>query len=183
MAAMSSELYADVSVRPAITADAAGIARLQLAIWAEGLGQDAVTGVDANAVESSWLEAITAPTDPRSRVLVAMAGPRLVGFAAGTPSNNSPADGEPWACELVALEVTPHERRNGHGSRLLAAVVDLARERGAHHIATWSFEADEIRLAFLRGAGLEEAGLRRRLPVPGGEREEILLSGAIGERY
>lgn len=180
---MTSELYADVSVRPAVPADAPGITRLQLAIWAEGLGEEAVRTLDALAVESSWLEAITSATDPRSRVLVAMAGPRLVGFAASTPSNNSPADGEAWACEIVALEVAAPERRQGHGSRLLTAVVDLARERGAHHVATWSFEADEVRLAFLRGAGLDEAGLRRRLPVPGGEREEILLSGAIGERY
>ena len=180
---MTSELYADVSVRPAVAADASPIARLQREIWVESLGEAAVLDVDEAAVQSSWLASITSPADPRSRVLVAMAGPRLVGFAAGTPSNNSPVDGEPWACELVALEVAQAERRQGHGSRLLAAVVDLARERGAHHVATWSFEADEIRLAFLRGAGLEEAGLRRRLPMPGGEREEILLSGAIGERY
>ncbi|TNU77286.1 GNAT family N-acetyltransferase [Miniimonas arenae] len=204
---------ADVSVRPAQPADAEAIARIQLAAWRATLGEQVVDGLDADAVAETWRRAAGAAPDPRARVLVAVAGPTVVGFAACAPSSGSlrvpdgeafdgerPAHGEPatgerptgdhrdgepssdgggWTAELLALEVAPDARRAGHGSRLLAAVADLARERGAHHLATWTVRSDAERTAFLEAAGLGEAGLRRRLDVPGGEVEEILLTAVL----
>lgn len=187
---MTSPLVADVAVRPATPADAAVITALQLDAWRERLGDDAVAGLDRAAVTASWASAISSPPDPRGRVLVATAGPRVVGFAASAPSSASlagsaaseSAEADGWTAELVALEIGGVDRREGHASRLLAAVVDLARERGAHHVGAWCLRGDEPRLAFLDAAGLAEAGVRRLLEVPGGEREEILLTGALGER-
>lgn len=189
---MTSALHADVAVRPATPTDAATIAALQLEAWSERVGPDAVTALDVHEVERTWGTAIATPPDARGRVLVATAGPRVVGFAATAPSSASlaataahdgdaPAD-DGWTAELVALEIGIADRRLGHGSRLLAAVVDLARERGAHHVAAWTLQDDAPRTAFLEAAGLAEAGVRRVLDVPGGERTEILLTGALGPR-
>lgn len=134
---------ADVSVRPAVAGDAAGIARVQRAAWAGALGEEVAAAIDPDSALTAWQGAI-ASGDERTRVLVAMAGPTLVGFAAVTPARRADdpsviADTEGgWTAEVTALEVDPSARREGHGSRLLAAVVDLSREAGAHHLAAWS---------------------------------------------
>ncbi|PFG19343.1 GNAT family N-acetyltransferase [Serinibacter salmoneus] len=177
---------ADVSVRPAVVTDAARIAEVQRTAWAGSLGEEVAAAVDPERASEAWAGAIAA-ADARTRVLVAMAGPHLVGFAAVTPARRADdptvvaeTDGG-WTAEITALEVDPATRREGHGSRLLAAVVDLSREAGAHHVAAWTLQGDEPRLAFLRGAGLEEAGLRRTLPLPTGEATEVLLTALLGE--
>ncbi|WP_245528840.1 GNAT family N-acetyltransferase [Beutenbergia cavernae] len=176
---------ADVSVRPAVPEDAARVARIQLAAWrtlhAGTPAEAAMAAVEEDAVATTWRASIERPPDPRHQVLVACAGPDVVGFAAAVPSRPAdPADpAEPGAVQIVALEVDPARRREGHASRLLAAVVDLARERGAHHVQAWSLETDEARMAFLTGAGLSPAGLRRTLDVPGAAMDEVLLTAAL----
>lgn len=175
---------ADVSVRPAVPEDAPEIARIQLAAWAHALGRAAVAGMDQEAVSEQWREAIAA-SDRRSRVLTALAGARAVGFAASTPARRTDGTSEgqqDWTVEIIALEIDAAHRRAGHGSRLVAATADLARERGGRRIAAWAMRTDEARLAFLTGAGLAEAGLARTLAIPGGEVEEILLTASLGAR-
>ncbi|ROR93894.1 L-amino acid N-acyltransferase YncA [Salana multivorans] len=170
---------ADVSVRPALPSDLPAIARIQLAAWADLLGPDVADGLDAIELERQWAAALSDP-DPRRRVLVALAGPRVVGFAAASPTQRSASDDDGWTGELVALEVEPTSRRAGHGSRLLAAAVDLARDAGAHHLGAWTMTHDPDRRAFLEGAGFAEAGLRRTLELPGPrEVEEILLTAVL----
>ncbi|GGB97581.1 GNAT family N-acetyltransferase [Cellulomonas carbonis] len=150
---------ADVSVRPATPGDETDVARIQLVAWrtdhGELLGSETLDAVDEEAVRRQWEQAIVAPPSPAHRVLVACAGPRVVGFVASAP------DGD--AVQLLALEVDPDHRRGGHGSRLLAACVDLARERGATRLVTWVLEGDEPRGRFLAGAGLGPDGARREL--------------------
>ncbi|WP_454294419.1 N-acetyltransferase family protein [Salana multivorans] len=172
---------ADVSVRPALTSDLPALARVQLGSWAELLGEEAVGALAAEALAAQWGEAV-ADRDPRRRVLVALEGARLVGFAASSPTARSEEDDAEggWTGELVALEVAAPFRRQGHGSRLLSAVVDLARDAGAHHVGAWTMTHDPARRSFLEAAGFAEAGLRLRLALPDGrEAEEILLTAAI----
>ncbi|GMA31769.1 GNAT family N-acetyltransferase [Litorihabitans aurantiacus] len=192
MTAPPSTPTADVSVRPALPQDAEVIADLQLTAWRERLGDAVVDGLEIADVARTWRDAVTSPPDRRGRVLVATAGPRVVGLAACAPSSASRAgeggttgsadDDGGWTAEVVALEVAPGDRRQGHASRLLAAAVDLARDAGAHHVAAWTLREDDARTAFLSSAGLAEAGVRRVLEVPSGDREEILLTGLIHPR-
>ena len=152
---------ADVSVRPATAGDEAPITRVQLRAWrashAGVVGEEALELLDAAAVRDRWAAAIDSPPSSGHRVLVACDGPFVVGFAAVMP-----ADG---GAEVVALEVDPDHQRGGHGSRLLAACVDLAREDGAHHLQTWVLDDDPAREQFLAGAGLGPDGSRRDLAV------------------
>lgn len=172
---------ADVSVRPAIADDAPDVARIQLAAWKNALGAEAIAGLDEGGVAAQWRESIAA-TDRRSRVMVALAGARPVGFAASTAArraDGSSEDQQDWTVEIIALEIDAAHRRAGHASRLLAATADLARERGGRRIAAWAMRSDEARIAFLTGAGLAEAGLLRKLETPSGEVEEILLTADL----
>lgn len=150
---------ADVSVRPALAEDAAAIAGTQLRSWradhGDVLGPDVLERIDAAAVLERWTAAIEHAPSPSYRVLVACAGARVVGVAASVPT----ADG----IEITALEVDPEHQRGGHGSRLLTACVDLARQEGAREVSTWVLDGDSGREQFLAGAGLGPDGGVRTL--------------------
>lgn len=152
-----------VSVRPARPVDAPAIGRVQLAAWrqvhAAALGAAAAT-LDAAAFADGWREAIEHPPSPAHRVLVALDGATVIGFAAlGAPARG--------VAELVALEMDPSHTRAGHGSRLLNAGADLAREDGASVLVAWVLEDDGARVGFLAGAGLAPDGVSRTLDVAG----------------
>jgi len=105
-----------------------------------------------------WLRAIELPPTQQHRVLVAMEGSELVGFAASGPSEDA-AD----AVEISTLVVEPRWGRRGHGSRLLAATVDHWREDAAGLAVTWIWERDDASRAFFLGAGWEPDGNARGL--------------------
>ena len=154
---------ADVSVRPATPDDDAAVTRVQLRAWrasrADVLGAAALEEIDAGVVRERWAAAIAAPPSRAHRVLVACDGPRVVGFAATAPV----PDGDATAVEVLALEVDPDHQKSGHGSRLLAACVDLAREDGATSVVTWVLEGDPARERVLAGSGLGPDGAERTL--------------------
>jgi GNAT superfamily N-acetyltransferase len=119
---------------------------------------DRLSGSD---LAGPWHAAVTAPPTARHAVLVACAGTTVIGLAALAPSTD--ADADITDAELVALEVDPAQQRAGHGSRLLAAVVDTARDRGFTAIRAWVAAPDDARRTFLESAGLRTDGARRRL--------------------
>jgi GNAT superfamily N-acetyltransferase len=145
---------ADVSVRPASPDDAASIARVQRVTWQtayrELLPAAVVDGWDDAAVTATWQAAIASPPSPAHTVLVAVDAGAVVGFAATAPAEESR--------ELSVLLVEPRWGRRGHGSRLLAAVADLARASGATALTTWLPEQDRVTSRFLETAGWAPAG-------------------------
>jgi GNAT superfamily N-acetyltransferase len=159
----------DVSVRPAVPGDERAIAAVQLAAWrtthGEALGDEVLDRIDPARLTEQWATAITSPPGRGYRVLVAVHGPRLVGFASVVPVTAPPGSGDDTpGGEILALEVEPGERRLGHGSRLLAAVVDLLRDEDrATSVQTWVVEGDAAREQFLGSAGLGDVGARRVL--------------------
>ncbi|MEE6280293.1 GNAT family N-acetyltransferase [Georgenia sunbinii] len=164
---------ADVSVRPAIPEDAALVTSVQLQAWQRrGLVAAAqLAAIDTAAVRARWLEGISKPPSAQHRVLAACDGSLVVGFAAYAPAAavELPAAGPVTdAVEILALEVVADHTRHGHGSRLLAACVDLATDAGAGTLLTWATDDDDPRTRFLHSAGFAPGGLRRELPTPGG---------------
>ncbi|MGK5555137.1 N-acetyltransferase family protein [Actinomadura kijaniata] len=163
---------ADVGVRPARRADAAAVAAVQVRAWRQGYRDllpaavlAEVTGPEAEqAWRDRWAESISSPPSPRHRVLVAVANDLVTGFAAHAPAED--ADQDPaTVAELLTLLVDPPHARAGHGSRLLAATVDLLREDGAETLLTWAFEEDRVLRAFLGSAGWAPDGAARTLDM------------------
>lgn len=151
---------ADVSVRPARPEDAERVARVQLLTWRAAYGgflPPEALDVPEEQAAALWLHAVEAPPTPAHRLLVAMEGPELVGFAASGPAEDEDA------VELTALLVEPRWGRRGHGSRLLAATVDHWQGDGASTAVTWVWERDRASIGFLEGAGWERDGLVRGL--------------------
>ncbi|MGV8965388.1 MAG: GNAT family N-acetyltransferase [Cellulomonas sp.] len=165
---------ADVSVRPAVPGDEVAITEIQLAVWRSGhadvLGTDALDRLDAAAFRARWAAAITRPPGAGYRVLAACEGATVVGFAAvrPLPADGSTPDALPGG-ELLALEVATAAQRTGHGSRLLAAAVDLLRQDGAGYLVAWVLDGDAARAQFLRASGLGPDNTVRELatgPTP-----------------
>ncbi|MGY2082128.1 N-acetyltransferase family protein [Blastococcus sp. SYSU DS0539] len=150
---------ADVSVRPARPDDAAAIARVQGITWRTAyravLPAEVLDAWDEAAVAASWRAAVTTPPSPSHRVLVAVEKDAVVGFAAVAPG----AD----AAEVTTLLVEPRWGRRGHGSRLLAAVTDLAAAGGIGRLEVWLAESDRASSDFYESAGWEPDGWARTL--------------------
>lgn len=160
---------ADASVRPAVADDAPELARIQAAVWSAvhpGLPDDVLAAVGSVEAAEQWRRSASAPPTPRHRVLTALAGETVVGFAALAPASDPdtiPAlDGE-----LLALCVDPTATSAGHGSRLVNAVADLARIDGSHHLHAWLADAETGLRDFLVGAGWAADGARRSLDLRG----------------
>ncbi|MEV3927636.1 GNAT family N-acetyltransferase [Actinomadura coerulea] len=163
---------ADVGVRPARRADAAAVAGIQVRAWRHGyrdlLPADVLSQVTSDAAverwRDRWAEAATAPPSPRHRLLVAVASDLVVGFAAHAPAEDADLD-PAGAAEMITLLVDPLHTRAGHGSRLLAATVDLLREDGFTTLVSWVFEGDEVTRTFLGSAGWAPDGTARTLDM------------------
>ena len=85
--------------------------------------------------------------------------------------------------EVTVLAVHPDARRQGHGSRLLNASVDLLAEAGAESVTLWLLTDDEPTRAFLTASGFGPDGaFRDRVVSPDGDTlREVRLSAEIGE--
>jgi len=176
---------ADVSVRSAVEDDAAEIGRIQVETWrtayASVLPAAVLESLDAQQAAGVWATAVTAPPSPRHRVFVALEKQWTVGFAAiGPGADLEDGDPEPdTTAALAPILVEPRWGRRGHGSRLLAAASDLAREDGITRLIAWVPEADAATQAFLTSAGWAPDGLARALDTGAGELREIRLHTSL----
>jgi GNAT superfamily N-acetyltransferase len=179
---------ADVSVRPATVQDAAEIGRLQNDTWQLAyrtvLPAEVLVSLDADRFAASWQAAIARPPSPAHHVLVALEGEHRVGFAAfGPDADRQPNDPEPQhSAAISTLLVEPRWGRRGHGSRLLAAVSDIARADGVRRLVAWVPAADTASLEFYRSAGWEPDGLQRSLDTGAGTVAELRLHAALAEQ-
>lgn len=157
-------------MRPARADDVPEIVRIQLDTWrtayARLLPPAVLAGVSAAQADVRWAAAVTAPPSPQHRVLVAVEGQSVVGFAAFGPSEDAERAGPPSAT-IHALLVEPRWGRRGHGSRLLAATVDHLRADGMRHAVVWVVEGDAASASFYRSAGWEPDGYVRTLADDG----------------
>jgi len=167
-------------VRPARPEEADEIARIQVTTWRVAYRRivpaSVLARLDQEWIARRWREAVERPPTPRHRVLVAIEQAaehsHLVGFAAvgpadeqaAAPEEESPPRGDRTAA-VTELLVEPRWGRRGHGSRLLAASVDLWRGDGFTTAVAWAYEADTATRTFLASAGWQPDGARRALDV------------------
>ena len=109
---------------------------------------------------------MVAPPSAAHRVAVALVGAAVVGLVAWEPDDDP--DAAAGEVRLALLAVDPPARGEGHGSRLLSAWADLAREGGAAAASTWLPTADEAHRAFLESAGWAPDGAFRELDLGDG---------------
>ncbi|MET7425838.1 GNAT family N-acetyltransferase [Dactylosporangium sp. NPDC005555] len=172
-------------VRPARLDDVVEITRIQLSTWRVAyrrlLPQHILDQLDEDWITRRWRDAITEPPTPEHRVLVAVeqqespgAGPTsayVVGFAASGPADDTalaPDEDHTVLTKAAAITdvlVEPRWGRRGHGSRLLAASVDLWRTDGFTTALAWTFADDRVTRRFLESSGWAPDGVSRSLDV------------------
>ncbi len=167
---------AETSVRLALPAEANEIGEIQVAAWRNSyaglLPADVLADLNPAQFAAQWRAALIAPGEARNRMMVALAGRTLVGFAAITPSDDPDAD--PRRDALIAeLAVKPEATRAGHGSRLLNAVVDTVRADGFGRVTVWVNATDDVLRAFYTEAGWAPDGAHRELDLYGDESVRI----------
>lgn len=154
---------ADASVRRARPNDTPAVGLVQSTVFREvyaGRVPDEVVSLfEPDAFARGWRESLAAPPEGVHRLLVACAGEQVVGIAAIGPSQDP--DAGPAVGEVTVLAVHPDARRQGHGSRLLNASVDLLTEAGAESATLWLLTADESARAFLSASGFAPDGAFR----------------------
>ena len=138
-----------VDIRPAVAADAAGIAAVHVAAWRSAY---------AGLLPAGYLAGLStvrhaAQQDHAIRagriVLVAAAQGRVVGFCtAGRPRTPGLADGE-----VETLYVADDWRDQGIGRRLLQAAASRLAERGCGSLFLWVLEANQGRWFYERLGG------------------------------
>ncbi|MDN5789757.1 MAG: GNAT family N-acetyltransferase [Micrococcales bacterium] len=176
---------ADASVRLAREADAPAVGIVQAIIMSQSyaavLAPEAIAQFEPGTLASAWRRSLREPPTRDHRLLVACAGAQVVGFAAVGPSTDPDAADE--TAELIVLGVHPDARHQGHGSRLVNAVVDTARGSGRSELTAWLLESDLATRDFLGAAGLEPDGAsRERVVSPAGDtRREVRFSAILTE--
>ncbi len=172
---------ADASVRRARESDVPAVGLVQAEVWRDSyrgvLPDEVVAAFEPQAFASAWRTSLAAPPEGVHTLLVACAGDQVVGFAAVGPTQDPDADHATG--ELLALGVHPAARREGHGSRLLNACVDILREAGGEVLHAWVLSDQGATRAFLQAAGLGPDGAYRdRVVSPDGDtlREVRLLA-------
>jgi GNAT superfamily N-acetyltransferase len=81
---------------------------------------------------------------------------------------------------VSTLLVEPRWGRRGHGSRLLAAVVDLAEGAGAARLQVWLPEEDRVSAGFYESAGWAPDGWARTLDTGDTPLRELRWHALIG---
>jgi predicted N-acetyltransferase YhbS len=161
---------ADVSVREATAADVSAIAEVQVQTWREAYGnilpRDVLDGLDPAVVEAKWRQSIDDRSEARSHALIAVDGGRMVGIAAVSPTTDDDEDPATTA-ELGPLLVVPASQGKGHGSRLLAAAMDILRAEGTARAVSWVFQSDSGTQTFYETAGWALDGTARDLDAAG----------------
>lgn len=164
-------------VRLARVTDAEAIGAVNAASWQDRLHgilpDEALALLQPDDLGLVWAGSILNPPSPIDRVLVAVEGDVVLGYAAVAASTDP--DAESSTAEMVALEVDPGHQRQGHGSRLMAAVVDTALQSGMTGLTVWCALDDEVRRAFLQSAGWGPDTARRDLAVGIDEAGEPIL--------
>ncbi len=180
---------ADVNVRPARTQEAGEVARIQRVSWARAgtsvVPASVLDRLVGDEVVSRWAATIDAPPSPGHHVLVAREQETIVGMVAFGPAESEDARNEGHdegpTGEIATLLVEPRWGRRGHGSRLLAATVDIARTDGVAQLITWVPENDISARTFFGSAGWQESGLIRTLDADGTPLREVCLHTSIVE--
>ena len=172
-------------VRPARIDDVVEITRIQLTTWRVAyrrlLPQHILDQLDEDWITRRWRDAIADTPTPEHRVLVAVeqqespgTGPTsayVVGFAASGPADDTalaPDEDHTVLAKAAAITdvlVEPRWGRRGHGSRLLAASVDLWRTDGFTTALAWTFADDRVTRRFLESSGWAPDGVSRSLDV------------------
>lgn len=143
-------------IREARTEDAGCIGEIQVSSWQSAyrglIPAEFLAALEAGRQAEKWRRILL---EPETRVLVACEGERVVGFCSTIPSRDHDAGD---SLEISALYLDPDCWRRGHGRRLCAAALCLARTRGCGSVTLWVLEDNLRARKFYESSGFHADG-------------------------
>lgn len=153
------------SVRLALPSEGPAIAAIQRRAWEAdlppGVSRYLLDTLDPDTVADRWTAAIARPPLATLRVLVAVSGREVAGFACVGPSADP--DAEPTTGEVGEFVVDPRALGRGHGSRLVNACADTLRADGFTLATWWVRSTDDALRAFLASCGWAPDGAHQEV--------------------
>ena len=168
----------DVAARPAVAADAAAVAALQVRSWQaayRGLVPDhLLDGLADDAWLGRWTDQLTGPPTAGVHRLVSTDVPEGVprAVAVGGPVRD-PTPGVTG--ELYLLYADPVVWGRGHGAALLRAVERRLDADGHERALLWVAAGNERSIGFYRHHGWEPDGTTRRDELAGATFDELRM--------
>ena len=158
-----------VGVRRATPEDVDAVVDLFVAVVDEERWLGSQAPVDREVQRARFLEETTSE---RCASLVALVDDHLVGHAR--------VDMAPYGVAGLGMMVDAGWRGRGVGGALVRAVIDAARDLGAHKVAlqVWPHN-DAARRLYLRHGFVEEGMLRRHYPRRNGQLWDAVIMGLI----
>jgi GNAT superfamily N-acetyltransferase len=154
-----------VPIRPAVSADAAAIATVQVRSWRAAyrglLPQEELDALDIGRRTETWTRILAASQWPRSGTLVAEGEDGVVGFAALSPTRDDDAD-PAVVGELAALYSLEQVWGTGVGRSLMAASLAAFGEAGYQRAGLWVLETNDRARRFYEAAGWAPDGAVRQ---------------------
>ena len=148
----------DVTIRPATTADAEAIARVDIASWrgaySEILSDSYLSSLDVSERAGRWNAAVAARD---VTVLVAEDESGTVGFTSVGPSRDE--DAEPGDREIYAIYLHPRAWGTGVARDLMRTVLDGLTPGTV--VSLWILEGNERAQHFYRRHGFQHDGTER----------------------
>lgn len=120
------------------------------------------------------IDAMIVGLNERERLLVIENGDGVQGW--GILKKYSDREGYRFACETsVYLRRSVAGKRTGMGTALQAALMDLARELGYHHIVVKIWATNEISIRMHEKFGFEMVGIQREIGFSDGRWQDVAI--------
>ena len=156
-------------VREATAADAAAIARIQVASWRATyrgiIDEQALSGLSVDDKQAYWLQWFLR-SEPSRFMRVIDDDARAVGFAVAGPARGQPARpiDLPAVGEIYVLYLSPGVHRRGWGTQLVQSMARGLRRRGLESLVMWVLQRNHGACRFYEALG-GTAAYRRRTAV------------------
>jgi ribosomal protein S18 acetylase RimI-like enzyme len=170
-------------VRPAVAADARGIAEVHVATWRAAYAgivpQAHLDGLSVEKRAELWTRILSEPPHPGRSLWVAVdtATPRIVGFACTAPSRDADA---PATGELQAIYVLPSHWDAGAGRAVHDRAVGSLRAAGFSAATLWVLADNARARRFYERRGWRADGTTKSLDILGAALEEVRYRIELG---
>jgi ribosomal protein S18 acetylase RimI-like enzyme len=151
-----------VDIRPAVTADAAGIAKVQVDSWRDAyvglLPDQALIDMNATKAAPRWMRIIVQMGDPR-QFCVAVFDGKIIGFCHGGAQRRAldpMRRRRPGVAEVYTLYVDPSFQGCGIGSALMMRVSQHLRDAGYTSLTLSMLSGNRIARRFYEHLGGEQ---------------------------
>lgn len=153
-----------VDIRDATPTDAHSLASVQVASWRAAyrdlLPDEVLDGLSVPDLEQVWYARLT-PRPPRTGVVVATDGRRVLGFASAGPPIDPAERDDPTSGDLYTLYLDPDHWGHGIGAPLHAAALDHLVADGFTHAGLWVLDGNRRALRFYLRHGWIDTGRTR----------------------